>query len=251
VNASGEFVGNDPREHTTGPVMDQDFLSAALQSVTVDSTRALARTHAAASPSVVAGVELGPGRDGEILLSAQELSSPSSLEHVLAREIWSALGASGTARLDASRLRHVLNQAQESMCVSPHAWSNHTSAARLFQIGTAHADAAAEASARVYDALQAVLQPSGAASAASGSAAGSSGASDAKGRATAEAVLEALSSCARLHAWVALAPDVSASLGSLSAQAAELLLKTVLIRIECIYYIYTYLISRVKGALCA
>jgi hypothetical protein len=99
--------------------------------------------------SVVAGVELGLGRYVEVLVSAQELSAQTSLEHVLAREVCAALHGARADGLrgatDVPRLRAVLDQAEASMRATPHAWTNPTGASRVFYIGKEHADAAAEA----------------------------------------------------------------------------------------------------------
>lgn len=233
-----------------------EALSAALQYVSVDSARrcvsgahpVLASSPAwAGSPSLsagspissaIAGVELGLGRDREILLSAQELSAPSSLEHVLAREIFGAFGASGDgqppSQLDVPRLREVLEQAQRSMQSSPEAWLNHTSAGRLWQIGSAHAHAAAEASARVYDALQAQAHLTDRTRLPHGQSHRPPPPSLSRARASEEAAVEALHACAQLHSAVRLPAAEATAFHALATETAKSLLSAVQLRLDSV-----------------
>jgi hypothetical protein len=228
---------------------EAEALSAALQYVSVDSARrgsCLSGAHPALaaspswagslSPSVIAGVELGLGRDREMLISAQELSEPSSLEHVLAREVFGALGASRDGQLssplDVPRLREVLDQAQRSMLSSPEAWTNKTSAGRIWQIGAAHAQAAAEASARVYDALKSRAHPADRTRLPQGPAVPTAARS--RARASAEALIESLHACAQLNVAVRLPPVEASSLRALAAEAANSLLSAVQLRLDSI-----------------
>jgi hypothetical protein len=174
------------------------------------------------------------GRDREILISAQELSAPSSLEHVLAREIFGALGASldghPPSPLDVPRLREVLEQAQRSMRSSPETWTNHTSAGRIWHIGAAHAQAAAEAGVRVYDALHAQAHQADRTRLPPGAA----GQSDSRSRASVEASVAALHSCAQLHAAVRLPAAEASSLHALATETAKSLLSNVQLRLDSV-----------------
>lgn len=218
-----------------------ELLSAALSSVSVDSrysTRAsaeapLAGRMSASGGSSVAGIELGLGRSREILLSAQELTAPTSLEHVLAREIYEALGATQpAAKIDVPRLQSVLAQARESMQASPQAWTNQTTAVRLFQIGSAYADASAEAATRVYDALKSQVHSSASVRLQPVGRAVQCKATVANVRTKFEEALEALNCCARLHSLVVLPMDASVRLNSIAAEVTKSLLGTTQLRLD-------------------